>query len=170
MATLTVTRDEKKEMEPAYQEMEPFFANPFRLMNRFSEDMERMFETFGLRPRLFEPLPTKGLWAPDVEILERPNQLVIRADLPGLTKDDVKVNLTDDMLTLEGERKEEKETKREGYFRSERSYGAFYRNIPLPEGVKTDKVDATFKNGVLEVTLPWTKEEKKAKKVDIKAA
>jgi HSP20 family protein len=170
MATLTVTRDEKKEMKPVLREMEPFFSNPFRLMNRFSDEMDRMFEHFGFRPRLFEPLPSTALWAPDIEIVEKPNQLLVRADLPGLTKDDVKVNLTDDLLTLEGERKEEKETKREGYYRSERNYGAFYRSIPLPEGVRTDKVDATFKNGVLEVTLPWMKEEKKAKTVDIKAA
>jgi HSP20 family protein len=171
MATLTVNREEKKELTPALRESESFFANPFRLMHRFSDDMERLFENFGFRPRFLEPLTTtNGLWAPDVEILERPDQLVVRADLPGLTKDDVKVNVTDDMLTFEGERKEEKETKREGYYRSERTYGAFYRSIPLPEGVKTEKVEATFKNGVLEVTLPWMKEAKKAKMVDVKTA
>jgi HSP20 family protein len=93
---------------------------------------------------------------------------MIKADLPGLTKDDVKVELTGEALTISGERKEEKEEKREGFYRSERNYGRFYRYVPLPEGVKTDKANAMFRNGVLEVTLPMTKVESTARKLEIK--
>lgn len=169
MATLTVEREEKKELEPRL--MEPFrseyFENPFSLMRRFSHEIDRLFEGFGFRPRFFEPPVATGVWAPDVEVLEKEGKLIVRADLPGLTKNDLKVGVADDVLTLEGERKQEKEEKREGYFRSERSYGAFYRAIPLPEGVKADAVVANFKNGVLEVTMPLVKEEKKVKKIEV---
>lgn len=169
MATLTVEKEQKKELEPRF--MEPFrsdyFENPFSLMRRFSNEMDRLFEGFGFRPRFFETPVETALWAPNVEVLEKEGKLLVRADLPGLTKDDVKVGVTDDVLTLEGERKQEKEEKREGYFRSERSYGAFYRAIPLPEGVKADGIVANFKNGVLEVAMPLVKEEKKVKKIEV---
>jgi len=91
----------------------------------------------------------------------------VRADLPGLTKDDVKVELTDEALTISGERKAEKEEKREGFFRSERSYGIFYRQIPLPQGVDADKATATFTNGVLEVTIQVPKSEARGRKLEI---
>lgn len=169
MATLTVEKEQKKELEPRF--MEPFrsdyFENPFSLMRRFSNEMDRLFEGFGFRPRFFETPVETALWAPNVEVLEKEGKLLVRADLPGLTKDDVKVGVTDDVLTLEGERKQEKEEKREGYFRSERSYGAFYRAIPLPEGVKADGIVANFRNGVLEVAMPLVKEEKKVKKIEV---
>ena len=169
MATLTVEKEQKKELEPRF--MEPFrsdyFENPFSLMRRFSNEMDRLFEGFGFRPRFFETPVETALWAPNVEVLEKEGKLLVRADLPGLTKDDVKVGVTDDVLTLEGERKQEKEEKREGYFRSERSYGAFYRAIPLPDGVKADGIVANFRNGVLEVAMPLVKEEKKVKKIEV---
>ena len=169
MATLTVEKEQKKELEPRF--MEPFrsdyFENPFSLMRRFSNEMDRLFEGFGFRPRFFETPVETALWAPNVEVLEKEGKLIVRAELPGLTKDDVKVGVTDDVLTLEGERKQEKEEKREGYFRSERSYGAFYRAIPLPDGVKADGIVANFRNGVLEVAMPLVKEEKKVKKIEV---
>lgn len=165
--TLATPKKEERMMRPLGR---GFLADQFGLMRRFSDEMDRLFEDFGFRPRFFEGKERVEMWAPDVEVLERPNQLVIRADLPGLTKEDVKVGILDNVLTLEGERKQETEEKKEGYFRSERHYGAFYRGIPLPENVKADQVQAVFKNGVLEVTLPLIKEEKKAKTVEIKAA
>lgn len=169
MSTLTVEREEKKQPQPRF--MEPFrseyFENPFRLMRRFSHEMDRMFEDFGFRPRFFETNIEPAVWAPNVEVLEKEGKLIVRAELPGLTKDDVKVGVTDEVLTLEGERKQKKEEKREGYFRSERSYGAFYRAIPLPEGVKAEAIVANFKDGVLEVAMPLVKEEKKVKKVEV---
>jgi len=170
MPTLTIDKLEKKELEPRF--IEPFrseyFENPFSLMRRFSHEMDRLFEDFGFRPRFFENTVETGVWSPDVEVLEKGGQFIVRADLPGLTKEEVKVGVTDDVLTLEGERKTVKEEKREGYFRSERNYGAFYRAIPLPEGVKADAIVANFKNGVLEVTMPLLKEEKKVKTIEVK--
>ena len=146
-------------------------------MRHFAEDMERLYEGFeGLRfPSFFgrEFLPFRKEfenvdWVPKVEVLQHNEELTVRAELPGLTKDDIKVEVTDKALTLSGERKEEKEEKREGYYRSERNYGSFYRRIPLPEGVNTDKVTATFNNGMLEVVLQVPKTELRTRKVEIK--
>jgi HSP20 family protein len=109
-------------------------------------------------------------WMPQIEMLQNNGQLVVRADLPGMTKDDVKVELTNDMLTISGERKQEKEEKREGFYRSERSYGSFYRQIPLPERVKTENAHAIFHNGVLEIAMPAPKMETHTRKLEIKEA
>jgi HSP20 family protein len=103
-------------------------------------------------------------------VLHSDGQLMVRADLPGLTKDDVKVEMTNDMLTISGERKKEIEEKREGFYRSERSYGSFYRQIPLPEGVQTEKANAIFRNGVLEITMPAAKLKTPVRKLEIKEA
>ena len=89
-----------------------------------------------------------------MEIFEREGHLVVRADLPGLTEDDVHVEVTDEALTIEGERRSEHEERQGGVFRSERRYGAFRRQIPLPEGVNADQVTASFKDGVLESRCP----------------
>ncbi len=87
-------------------------------------------------------------------MLQRNNELVIRADLPGLSKDDVKVDVTEDAVTIQGERKREHEEEKGGVYRSERSYGSFSRVIALPEGAMTDQAKASFKDGVLEITMP----------------
>lgn len=105
---------------------------------------------------------------PRIEVLKSNGDMMVKADLPGLTKDDVKVELTDDALTISGERKEEKEEKHEGFYRTERHYGRFFRQIPLPEGAKTDKANAVFTNGVLEVKIPVAKTESHARKLEIK--
>jgi HSP20 family protein len=135
-----------------------FFETPFPFMQRFAEDVERMFEDFGrMWPTPFwrrVPRTKATAWIPAVEILEQNGDFVVRAELPGLTKKDVKVEITDEVLTIEGERKLEKEEKGEGFYRSERSYGTFYRAIPLPEGIEPDKAKATFTDGVLEIRLP----------------
>jgi HSP20 family protein len=147
------------------------------MMRRFTKNMERLFDDFrGFNfPTFFktdfEPFRMElenVAWVPQIEILQNNGQFMVRADLPGLTKDDVKVELTDDILTISGERKEEKEEKREGFYRSERSYGSFYRQIPLPEGVKTEKAAATFRNGVLEITMPAQQVETPVRKLEIK--
>ena len=157
-------------------EMTPETANPFGMMRRFTKDMERLFDDFeefrfsnffkDFAPFRMEFDTAK--WVPQIEVLQNDGQLLVRADLPGLTKDDVKVELTDDILTLSGERKEEKEEKREGFYRSERSYGSFYRELPLPEGAKTEDAAATFRNGVLEITMPVPKVETSTRKLEIK--
>jgi len=126
--------------------------SPFELMRRFTDELDRAFEGLGI---------TRGagggeiqMWTPSVEVFERDNNLVVRAELPGLDKDDVKVELTDDGLVIEGERKREHEERLEGGYRSEIEYGRFYRMIPLPEGVNVDQAQARMNNGVLEVMVP----------------
>src|SRR5262245_60337145 len=171
-----MSKKEKKEsME--LTKMSPEAFNPFGMMRRFSEDMERMFTDFdGFRfPKFLssEMWPfrsdfEKPEWMPQVEVLQNNGQFTVRADLPGLTKQDIKVELTEDMLTISGERKEEKEEKRDGFYRSERSYGTFYRKLPLPEGAQTEKAIATFRDGVLEVTMPAVKVETETRKLEIK--
>jgi HSP20 family protein len=107
-------------------------------------------------------------WSPAVEVRRNDGELIVRTDLPGLKKDDVKVELTDNLLTISGERKEEKEEKREGYYRSERSYGSFYRQVPLPEGAKTDTATAEFTDGVLQITMQAPEREPKSRRLEIK--
>jgi HSP20 family protein len=145
---------------------EPFapMGGPFRMLERFADEMGQIFDEFGigrgrLRPRLGFGWPRQLLrraeeWLPDVEMLQRENQLVIRADLPGLTKDDVTVEITEEAVSIRGERRREHEEEKAGVYRSERSYGSFYRTIVLPEGTITDQAKATFKDGVLEITMP----------------
>ena len=142
-------------------------VSPFTFMRRFSEEMDRLFEDFGFGRGWLAPGFDRGLdrleslaegaWAPQVEVIERDNRLIVRADLPGMTKDDVKVDIDDNSLVIRGERKTEHEEDEEGYYRSERSYGSFYRRIPLPSGVKAEEASADFRNGVLEITMPAAK-------------
>jgi HSP20 family protein len=108
-----------------------------------------------------------GDWSPQVEMFERDGKLVVQADLPGIKKDDVKVEITDHQLTIEGERKDEREEKGAGFYRSERSYGSFYRSIPLPEGVNTENARAEFKNGVLEISMESPQLESSKKRLEI---
>jgi HSP20 family protein len=111
----------------------------------------------------------QALWSPQVEMFEREGQLVVRADLPGMTKDDVNVEITDEAIILQGERRDEREENREGYYHSERSYGSFYRQIPLPEGVNAEDANATFRNGVLEVTMQApARQESRSRRIDIR--
>lgn len=148
-------------------------SSPFSLMRRLSDDMERIFEdTWSVRrfPNPFRSFElTEPRWMPTIEVFDRKGEFVVRADLPGMTKDKVTVEVLDGELILKGERKEEKEQKEKGYYKSERSYGAFYRAVPLPEGVKADEAKATFKDGVLEIVMPAAKvPEKHGRQLDIK--
>ena len=139
--------------------------DPFMLMRILSADLDRMAEnfgfgrSFGLRDLMQQG--RSGMWSPQIEVSEEEGQLKVCADLPGLTKDDVNVEITNDMIVLSGERKKEQEEKRKGYYRSERSYGSFSRTIPLPEGAKADDAKASFKDGVLEITVPTSQENRK---------
>lgn len=152
--------------------------NPFVFMRRFAEDMERFFEDFGnfrIRP-LFsrELMPRVGefgraVWSPEVELIEHDGQLIVRADLPGLSREQVKVEVTQDALIISGERKDEFEHKEKNYYRSERAYGSFYRRVPLPQGVKTEGATAQFKDGVLEVMMQAPKREQLGRTLEIKA-
>jgi HSP20 family protein len=162
--------------------------NPFAVMQRMAEDMDRLFEQFGfgraglgLGPSLgsfvgsdiadrSQPFGSLGtLWAPQVETIQRDDRLVVRADLPGVNKDDVHVEVENGVLTISGERRNERNEEREGFYRSERSYGQFFRAIPLPDGVQTDQCEAKFNDGVLEISLPVPKhEEHRAKRIQIR--
>jgi HSP20 family protein len=155
----------------------PWEENPFVFMRRFAADMERFFEEFG--SARFMPLLRRDVWprvgefgraewTPTVEVFERDGQFVVRADLPGVTKEDVKVEVLDEALTISGERKQEHDDETEGFYRSERTYGSFFRRIPLPEGVKAEEAAATFRGGVLEVVMPAPKREPKGRRLEIK--
>jgi HSP20 family protein len=142
-----------------------FSTSPFELMRRFTEEMDRAFEDWGLArgTRLGET----ALWSPAVEVFERDNNLVVRAELPGLNKDDVKVEMTDNGLIIQGERKREHEEQGEGFYRSERSYGQFYRLIPLPEGANAEQARAQFENGILEVSVPVPESQRRRRSIPI---
>lgn len=135
---------------------EPATISPFRTLERFADEVTRIFDDFGLgRPWSRVPASSDLLaWAPRVDITQHDDELLIRADLPGLEKDDVKVNVTEDAVTIHGERHRAKEEERDGVYRTERDYGAFYRTIPLPAGTAPDQAKASFKNGVLEIRMP----------------
>lgn len=146
-------------------------ASPFSFMRRFGEDMDRLFEDFGfggaLAPRNLAPF---AAWSPQVEVFQRDGQMVVRAYLPGLNKDDVQVELRDDAIILRGERRQEHEEQREGYYRCEVTHGSFYREIPLPEGVKTDDATATFHDGVLEITMQAPQQQTPGRQLQIQDA
>lgn len=150
--------------------------NPFSFMRRFSEDMDRLFGDFGLGRGLASGFAGEAgrladlegsMWSPQVEAFERDGKLIIRADLPGLTKDDINVDITDDAIKIRGERRQETEENEEGYYRSERSYGSFYRQIPLPSGVNGEEANATFRNGVLEISMPAPARQPSSRRIEI---
>ncbi len=135
-----------------------FGLGPFGLMRELSEEMDRAFRA---DPDKLEP------WAPVVDVQQSNGNLVVTAELPGLKKEDVKVELTDDFLVIQGERKQEHTEDREGYHSCERSYGQFYRSIPLPEGAKTDQAKAELTDGVLKVSLPVPAAKKQVRQVPV---
>lgn len=161
-------------------------SSPFSLMQRMADDMDRLFEQFGF-PRMglsMSPLLSGGTdvgtgqgatggmqrasWAPQVEIVRRGDEIVVRADVPGLKKDDLHVDVEDDVLVLSGERRSEHEDRGDGYYRTERSYGRFERAIPLPEGVDAEKCEATYRDGVLEVKFPAPRvEQQRGRRIEI---
>jgi len=139
-----------------------WFSTPFEFMNRMSDEMDRtfdrLFRDFGMARRSWfphSPFRSAGneAWAPRIEAFQKGDRFTVRAELPGLKKDDVQVEMRDDAVTIRGERREEREEEREGYYHSERDYGQFYRTIPLPEGVISESAQATFNHGVLEISM-----------------
>ena len=150
---------------------------PFTMMRRFTDDMERFFENFAgfdLMPKLEMPFDMpklkkfqKTMWAPQIEVKEEKGQFMVKADLPGLKKEDIDIELTENALVISGERNQETKKEDEAFFRSERNYGSFYRSIPLPRGFNAEKAHAAFHNGVLEVTVPVPAREIKARKLPI---
>ena len=136
---------------------------PVRELSSLQNDMNRLFNTF------FDTPTTGGAarrWIPAMDLVETDEHFVLKADLPGLTDEDVHIDVEDRVLTVSGERKSEHEDKREGYVRVERSYGAFRRSLTLPKGVDAEAVSASFDKGVLEIRIPKP-EERKPRKVAI---
>jgi HSP20 family protein len=150
-------------MGPMTSLFEGWDFSPFSLMKRFSEELDRFFANTAV-PMLGREF---GGWAPAIEVAERNGNLMIKAELPGLKQEEIKVEASEDGLTIEGERKHEAEEKKEGYYRSERAYGKFYRCIPLPEGAELEKAKAEYVNGVLEVTVPVPMAKKERRKIPV---
>jgi HSP20 family protein len=140
---------------------------PVREINSLQNEMNRLFNTFFDSPAPANSAPAaQRRWVPAMDLIETPEDFVLRADLPGLAKGDVNIELDDNVLTISGERKAAHESEREGYYRVERAWGAFSRSLTLPEGVDPETVQAAFDRGVLEVRVPKP-EQRKPRKVSI---
>ena len=155
-------------------------ASPFQVFRRLSDEMDRFFDrafnggyvpsrneqSTGFGTGLFSGM---SAWAPRIEAFQRGDQFIVRAELPGLKRDDVRVNVTDNSLIIEGERRDEFENTHGDVYHTERSYGSFYREIPLPEGTLSDNAEASFKDGVLEVKLQAPPNEvRRGRSIDVK--
>jgi HSP20 family protein len=139
----------------------------FEDLEDLQKEMNQLFESNW--PRLGRKGNGGALWAPAVDIVDEKDQIKVKADLPGMKKEDIDINLDNDILTIKGEKKEEKEIKEKDFVRSERYYGAFHRAFTLPATVDSSKVNASYKDGVLEITLPKKEGAKtKQNKIEIK--
>lgn len=149
-----------------YDPLADFFtASPFSLMRRMREEMDRNLAGF------FSGGQTSGggSWYPAIEVAQRNGQLQVHAELPGLKPEDVQVEISDDALIIQGERKYRNEDRSGGAYRSERRYGRFYREIPLPEGANAEQAKARFDNGVLEIDLPISEESSRRRTIPVTA-
>ncbi len=139
--------------------------DPFREMVSLRDELDRLFDSvFGRLPR------ERGetYWAPPLDIEETEDAIIVRAELPGMNKDDIKITLSGDTLTISGERKQESEKKGRTYYRIERAYGKFQRTVTLPTDVESDRTKASYKAGVLELVLPKS-EKSRAREINIVA-
>ena len=154
-----------------------YSGGPFSMMRRITDEMDRLFEGFGLGRGLFPAEfgqfgsgeGTSSLWSPHVEVSQRDGKLVISADLPGVKKEDVSVELNPDSVTIQGRREHESTANEPGYYHSERSYGSFFRKIPLPEGTDIENATATFRDGVLQIELQAPKQQSRGRMLEIKS-
>jgi HSP20 family protein len=139
---------------------------PFREFERMRRDMDRLWDSF------FEGAPRRrgeerGEWLPSLDVSETKNELVVKVEVPGMEGKDIDISLSDGVLIIKGEKKQEKEEKEADYHLIERSYGSFVRSVRLPKEVQGDKINASYKDGVLRITLPKS-EEAKRKEIKIK--
>jgi len=139
--------------------------DPFRDLNLLQDRMNRLFDDAGRGWRADEPAATTT-WSPAVDIFETEGEIVVKAELPGMERKDITLHLENNVLSLRGERKFEKETKDENYHRIERSYGAFSRSFAIPATVDEEKIRADYKDGVLNIVLP-KKEQARPKQIKI---
>jgi HSP20 family protein len=139
---------------------------PLFELDNIQKEMNKLFDFSLARWLTRDGDLLERAWRPAIDIYDSKDNIVVKADLPGMSKDEIEVSVHNDTLTIKGEKKQEKEVREKDYVRSERLYGSFNRTIILPAEVDTSKVTATYKNGVLELTLP-KKEEVKAKQIKI---
>ncbi|MEO0138971.1 MAG: Hsp20/alpha crystallin family protein [candidate division WOR-3 bacterium] len=137
--------------------------DPFKELENLRREMERLFDAFISERRL----DREFAWAPAIEVKELPDKYILKVDVPGVKKEDLKLEVSDNVLTISGERKEEKEEREAQYYRREILYGSFQRSIQLPSNVEPDKISAKLENGVLTIEIPKT-EKAKAKEIPIK--
>lgn len=161
---------------------------PWALMRRLSEELEQLVDSaattpadvragtqYGrrstdvVRPGSTASAPTLAAWAPATEVIERPDAIVVRADLPGLTSDDIEVTVQDGVLTISGERQQERQEENDGVVRSEVTYGSFARSIVLPDGADAENIKAAFRDGVLEVSVPVSWRGERGKRIEVQA-
>ena len=133
--------------------------DPARELDSLQSDMNRLFDRFFDTGRPGNGSATRR-WIPAMDLVETEDSLVLRADLPGMTQEDVEIEVKDRTLTISGERRSESEEKKEGFHRVERAFGRFSRALALPDGVDAERIAASFDNGVLEVKIPKPEESK----------
>jgi len=164
---------------PSYGMPSLFGGNPFELLRRLDQDMDRLFdEVWGGGRRALRGHPERAaggapaLWVPQVEMCEQGGKFHVYADLPGLRKEDVKLSIEDDAIVLQGERRSSNEEGERGggFYRSERSYGSFYRSIPLPEGIDSQTAEASFRDGVLDICFDAPARQQRTRHLEIKDA
>lgn len=164
----TALIETKKPAEESFDALKSL-ATPFTFLRRFTEEVEKLFADLGVAR---ETMPftdewMKAAWSPKIEIKERGDKIFVSADLPGMKPEEIKIEVLDNRLTIEGERRKEHEERGKGFYRSERRYGSFYRDIPLPKYVNAEQTKASFRNGVLEITLPSAAKPKTGKRIEI---
>jgi HSP20 family protein len=156
-----------------------YFGGPFAMMRRISDEMARLFENFGMRRGVpgYDQLGFEGaqgtqnapsMWTPHIEVTERDGKLLIQADLPGIKREDINVEIEQDAVVINGHRQQEQTSDQSGYYRSERSYGSFYRTIPLPEGTNADSASATFRDGVLRIELDAPRAAQRGRTLEVR--
>lgn len=143
-----------------------WWMDPFSEMENLQRQMNQLFDFSLSRSPWGDTTLLGGQWAPAVDVYDSKDNILIKAELPGLTKEEIEVSIQDNSLILTGEKKKDAEIKEEKYFKTERFYGSFFRTIPLPATIDTEKVDAKYQDGVLTLTLP-KKEEAKPKQINI---
>lgn len=138
---------------------------PFRSFRPFYGGFDKWFDE-AANTLSTESAPTNGTWHPNVDVYENEGSYVLKAELPGVNKEDIRIDINNNALTLKGEKKFEEKTEKDNYVRIERSYGSFTRTFVLPDKVDSESIKANYKDGVLEITLP-KKEEAKPKEIKV---
>lgn len=145
-----------------YQDPELTTWSPFNRLTSLRDEIERLFDLSGLS----RDVGSFSGWTPSLDVYQDKDSVYVKAELPGMRKEDIDISLHDGMLTISGERKREEKTQEGDTFRTERFFGRFHRSVVLPTSVETDKVEASYKDGILSITLPKA-EEAKPKHIEV---